>query len=507
MSRILYAPLKAAALCLALLVFVSPVQAFQFPAFHGDDDEAAPANSSPFDPERMAALDLGDDPVDPDAAAAADQIQARLMQSQLSDLQQQFAAMQEKLSKKQIPYIEVHAVSQMDTGFFGQNHTNIKEFGVLDNGSDFRRSRLAANGSITENMNYFFQMDFSFPGRPTFTDVWMEVTKLPILGNIRAGQWKQPFSLEVVSSFRYTTFPERSVLFQSFAPFRHIGIGFYDWSKDEMTTWAFSAYRAGQDQFGDALSYGNNGNYAIVGRTTHLMWYECEGSEYLHLGIGYNYVAPQGFNGQGANQPLGAPAASFGTVPEYFIGQNQVVTTGTAGLAQPATAIDGTPRFVNTGNFQINHYNLLGLEGLWVQGPLSVQTEGNFLMATRPNGTAANFAGFYTTFGYFLTGEHRPYIRKSGAIDRIKVLHNFIKSESTDEWGLGGWEAAVRFSYIDLNSNDIHGGRLFDTTVGLNWYLNSYAKVQFNYIRADLDRAAFTDSRADIWGIRGQFDF
>ena len=59
---------------------------------------------------------------------------------------------------------------------------------------------------------------------------------------------------------------------------------------------------------------------------------------------------------------------------------------------------------------------------LWVEGPLSVQTEGMVLTATRTNGVGGNFAGFYTTVGYFLTGEHRPYIKKSGAIDRIKVL-------------------------------------------------------------------------------------
>src|SRR5207248_678844 len=150
-------------------------------------------------------------------------------QAQLDALQQQFQALQAKSTEKKFPFIEVHAVSQMDSGTFGQNGTNIKEFGVIDNGSDFRRSRLTANGALTENMNYFFQIDFSFPGRPTFTDVWMEVTKVPIFGNIRAGQWKQPFSLEVVSSFRYTTFAERSVLFNSFTPFRHIAVGFYDW--------------------------------------------------------------------------------------------------------------------------------------------------------------------------------------------------------------------------------------------------------------------------------------
>lgn len=505
MSRMFHAPLRAAALCLILIAAITPVMAFQ-QGYRGDDDEeqTAPASGS-FLPARVAPVSDNDvlaDDIDATPIAAYPDTQA-----QLDSLQRQLDAMQTKLSTKQIPFIEMHAVSQMDSGFFGQDAQNIKAVGLLDNGSDFRRSRLTANGSLTENMNYFFQMDFSFPGRPTFTDVWMEVTKIPVFGNIRAGQWKQPFSLEVVSSFRYTTFAERSVLFQSFAPFRHIAIGFYDWAQDERSTWAFSAYRAGQDQFGDALTYGNDGNYAVVGRATHLMWYECEGSQYLHVGAGYNYVAPQGLNGVGTNTPLGAPAASFGTVPEYFIGQNQTVTTGTAGVSQPTSAIDGTPKFVNTKNQLINHYNLYGLEALWVQGPLSVQSEANFLNATRADGQAANFAGVYTTLGYFLTGEHRPYLKKSGAIDRIKVLNNFIKQSHDDEWGLGGWELACRLSYIDLNSKDIQGGRLFDTTAGVNWYLNSYAKIQFNYIRANLTNAAFGDSHANIYGIRGQFDF
>ncbi len=42
---------------------------------------------------------------------------------------------------------------------------------------------------------------------------------------------------------------------------------------------------------------------------------------------------------------------------------------------------------------------------------------------------------------------------------------------------------------------------------GLNWYLNSYAKIQFNYIRADLTNSAFGNSVANIYGLRAQFDF
>ena len=121
---------------------------------------------------------------------------------------------------------------------FNQDAANRASYGDIQNGAGFRRARLGARGSVTNNMNYFFQMDFGFFGRPTFTDVWVEWTDLPILGTVRAGQWKQPFSLEVVSSFRYTTFMERSSMFQAFDPFRHIGIGFYNHSEDLMTTWA-----------------------------------------------------------------------------------------------------------------------------------------------------------------------------------------------------------------------------------------------------------------------------
>lgn len=431
-------------------------------------------------------------------------------------LQKELQALKASLAAKQYPYIEVHAVAQMDNGAFAQDANNIRTLkgfttlpnGILDNGSDFRRARLTANGGLTENSNFFFQMDFAFPGRPTFTDVWMEVTDLPILGNVRAGQWKQPFSLEVVSSFRYTTFPERSVLFQSFAPFRHIAIGFYDWASDERTTWAGSAYRAGQDQFGDSLNYGNTGDYAFVGRTTHLMWFENEGTSYVHLGGAYNYVAPQGFGVPGP--AFGKRTASFGTIPEYFIGQNQTTTAGSAGVSQPASIIDGTPKFVNTKNFLVNHYSLEGLELLFVEGPLSIQSEANFLQATRANSTPAVFAGFYTTVGYFLTGEHRPYLKKSGAIDRVKPFHNFIKAigdDGSETYGLGAWEVAARISYIDLNDKDIHGGRMNDLTVGLNWYLNAFAKIQFNYIRSDLTIPTFGQSLAQIYGLRAQFDY
>ncbi|MCY2964262.1 MAG: porin, partial [Planctomycetota bacterium] len=100
----------------------------------------------------------------------------------------------------------------------------------------------------------------------------------------------------------------------------------------------------------------------------------------------------------------------------------------------------------------------------------------------------AQFPSLYTQVGYFLTGEHRPYLKKAGAIDRVKPFRN-VKFFDNDGTGWGAWEIAARYSYIDLNSRDIDGGRLNDLTLGLNWYLNPNAKVQFNWIRAFLDNA------------------
>ena len=43
-------------------------------------------------------------------------------------------------------------------------------------------------------------------------------------------------------------------------------------------------------------------------------------------------------------------------------------------------------------------------------------------------------------------------------------------------------QAAVRYSHLDLNDEDVFGGRENNVTVGLNWHLFSNARVMFNYV-------------------------
>ncbi len=404
--------------------------------------------------------------------------------------------------KPKYPNVALNGVFQADAVSFNQLESSRQAYGSVESGADFRRARLGAKGAVSDRMDYFMQMDFGFFGRPTFTDLWADFKDVGPLGTVRVGQWKQPFSLEVVSSFRYTTFMERSSMFQAFTPFRHIGVGFYNNSDDLNWTWAASYFRTGQDQFGGSLSTdGGNGG---AGRLTHLLWHDgAKGEDYLHLGAGYFLNAPP-------NERV-----RFRSVPEIFVGEFVVPTGSPIGTSgQPIPSItNGTPFFVDTGTIGSSLTQTFGLESLWVRGPLSWQSEamGCFVDTTGNGNSFLN--GAYSQVGWFLTGEHRPYDRKAGAIDRVMPFHSVSKSGG----GWGAWEIAGRWSYLDVTDKQIQGGMMQNMTAGLNWYVNPNCKCVFNYIHSWADSRPnrngailsndFISSQTDAFGIRCQLDF
>ena len=114
--------------------------------------------------------------------------------------------------------------------------------------------------------------------------------------------------------------------------------------------------------------------------------------------------------------------------------------------------------------------------------------------------------------GYFLTGESRGYDKRMGKYDRVKPLENFflVRDENGRvQYGLGAWELAYRYSYLNLNDSSIQGGVYSEHTVGLNWYWNPNIKFQINYIngfRSDMPAGAFNGNVQGI-GIRGALEF
>jgi phosphate-selective porin OprO/OprP len=69
--------------------------------------------------------------------------------------------------------------------------------------------------------------------------------------------------------------------------------------------------------------------------------------------------------------------------------------------------------------------------------------------------------------------------------------------------GAGAWEVAFRYSYANLISNNIIGGKQSDFTAGLNWYLNPVTRVMLNHVLASIK----DKGNASVFQVRFQVEF
>jgi len=329
------------------------------------------------------------------------------------------------------------------------------------NGTDWRRARLAISGSIYERIGTKLEFDFA-GGDANLRDAYIELLKLPYAGTARVGHFKEPMSLDELTSDSYTMFIERSVM-NAFAPSRNTGFMLQNAPLEQRMTWAFGAFRATDDTTGNGFS--DDGTYNLTGRVTGLPWYENDGTHLLHLGV---------------------------SVTQKFLDQTS------ARIRQRPEVRLGNPFFVDTGSIEADGAQVVNPELALVYGPFSFQAEyaHSFLQA---NDTPdPDFYGLYAQASWFLTGESRPYKTSEGIFDRVAPERNFdLKG------GLGAWELALRYSRLDLDDEDIEGGQLDDGTVGLNWYLNPNVRTSFNYVAANLDGVGWTNQ----FVTRFQIDF
>jgi len=277
------------------------------------------------------------------------------------------------------------------------------------------------------------------------------------------------------------TFMERS-LADTFAPARNVGIEAYDSiGLEERASYAIGWFAANSDNFGDQFT--DTGGQALTARLTCLpVWYD-DGRAFMHLGAAYSYRTPPD------------NVLMFATAPEVRAG---------------APAATNIPNFVNTGNITADHNQLFGVEWALVYGPLYIQSEYIAVPVDQRNGPNLFFDAAYINVSYFVTGESRTYNKLFGIMDRVFPFENFFRvrtEEGSIANGKGAWEIAARYSFIDLDDANIRGGRLHDYTIGLNWYLNAYTRMKWEYIYSQLDRQPVGDSFAQIFGMRFDIDF
>ncbi len=109
-------------------------------------------------------------------------------------------------------------------------------------GVDFRRVRLFTEASFGEHGFARAQLEFA-GGDVGFRDVYVGLRELPALGTLRIGRFKEPASLEQLTSSKYNTFMERGLPVLAFGPFRNTGIGARNAVFDQRMTWSAGFFR------------------------------------------------------------------------------------------------------------------------------------------------------------------------------------------------------------------------------------------------------------------------
>jgi len=304
---------------------------------------------------------------------------------------------------------------------------------------------------------------FDFQSR-TWLDVFLRMQTKAVLGNdagaVRVGFMKTPVGFEGNTSTGSTSFLEPSLPMQAVYANRRIGV---DWALTRKQYLVQLGYYHGGNLQGDL------DGRMLAGRTA---WTPRNApGDVVHLGLSLSRETPEGtIDGRGRYTP---PNVRLRALPEAGLITQRLIDSGTLSVAE--------------------HVDRRGAEALWIGGPWSVQGEYLDARVKRVDKPAYVAHGWYTFGSWVVTGESRAY---SGG--------NVGDVVPKGPWG--AVELLVRYSTLDLDDGPVLGGREHDWTLGANWYITRYLKLQGNYVRATSDRR---DLRIDphIVEVRAQVMF
>jgi phosphate-selective porin OprO/OprP len=415
--------------------------------------------------------------------------------SSLADLQAQIDALSEQLE-----VTPTLGSSRSSMKLFGRIHLDYWDFAESDaainvfesgdpnedpqNNIEFRRARIGVSGDVDESMLYKIELEFGHPNAFAFKDLYFGFKDLPAGQRVLIGNQKRPYGLDHLNSSRFNVFIERPFVIEAVnQDARRLGIAAYGLSEEKAWNWRYGVYNM-KDWSKDGEYVGDRIQPEIAGRIANTAIWEDGGRKYAHWAVSGTLAFPDG------DPALGGAGneARFRTRPEAR-SQSRWLDTGRIAGAED--------------------YQLVGLEGVWNDGPTQIVAEYMNTWLSRDSAEDVRFHGGYIQAAYFLTGEYMPWSRKSGTLARQKPESNFAPGA-----GWGAWQVALRYSYADFSDKDIAGGLGESVTLALNWYWNANSSVQLNYIRGDISErdedvggTIYSEGDYEVVGMRLRFDF
>ena len=250
------------------------------------------------------------------------------------------------------------------------------------------------------------------------------------------GKQKEPVSLERLTGMVFLPWQERTAPADAMFPARNHGIVLNGMRSDGWMTWGFGAFNNWIDT---EESFSDTANQ-LVGRVSWVPLVSADESNLLHLGFGLRHSdTKQGIQYQ--------------TEPE----------------------INLSPTFVDTGLITANSALTYNFEAYWRKGPGWFGFEYIRSNTDSPEFGDPSFDGYHLSASWALTGEIRSYRKRSGLFNPLPV------SRPVSQGGWGAWEAAYRYSNLDLSDGNVEGGELDIHSLGLNWWLTQITQFSLNY--------------------------
>lgn len=347
--------------------------------------------------------------------------------------------------------VSLEGLIQVDGNWFDNDLADLNGVGANGDDSEFelRRAEIVLKGKGPGNFEWVMGYDAK-------ADKFLDTNiKYKIGGNgnhfLQVGQYKQPNSMEELSSTKNNDFISKATVTNTYAVARRLGVAYGYGTSD----WSVTASYFGREltrNLAHGPGYGLRGTWAPINESGNL----------LHLGVAYvNYDTP----------------------------------ADTFRLRARPNADLATVRLVDGGNMtDTDRIATTSIEGAWVHGPFKLQGEYYTSDVQRYRAGSSDYTstGAYVSGLWNITGETWGY--KGGV----------ITTPGPNEPASGMWQLGLRYDTIDLNDGNVQGGDMDIVTAGVNWYWRSNFKFMVNYVKVTSERNGLSDD-PNILEARAQF--
>jgi phosphate-selective porin OprO/OprP len=272
------------------------------------------------------------------------------------------------------------------------------------------------------------------------TGVMVAVPRLS--GHIFVGRTKEGFSLNKIMVGYAGWTMERATINDATIPILADGIKWLGYAPKKHLLWNLGVFM-------DALSENqtfSTYDHQIIGR---IVWLPEENEEtVLHIGLDLRYGKPD--DGQ----------LRLRSRPEAF----------------------EAPYFIDTGSFPAKHTTTANFETYYRPGPLLFGTEYFVQKVDAPDKGNPVFQGVDSVVSWLATGETRVYNTRGGFFNQVSPARPVFTG------GPGAWEIVGRFSYSDLTSGPVQGGKFWRFTPMVNWHLSDNVRLEMTYGYGSLNR-------------------